>query len=216
MTCSTMKKCARPIWESRAFDTFSCSNVKAMPSLLDKYLPRYQFSERHALSMTVAPAAAIAAAHAYRPESDPFFRRMIALRGLPARALNRLRQNKTPVAPFGLDNFTLLELAEGRELVYGLAGQFWKLNFGQVPLTNGADFLACDHPGTARLVLGFKAKKQGDARTRLTTETRVFCQDQDALRRFTPYWYLIRPVSGLIRQRILQGIRSSALQTPSS
>ena len=40
----------------------------------------------------------------------------------------------------------------------------------------------------------------------LTTQTRVHCLDADALRRFTSYWYLIRPVSGLIRRRMLKAI----------
>ncbi|WP_201742261.1 hypothetical protein [Mangrovicoccus ximenensis] len=35
------------------------------------------------------------------------------------------------------------------------------------------------------------------------TETRVFCLDRAAERAFAPYWYLIRPVSGLIRRRLL-------------
>lgn len=181
--------------------------------LIDKYLPRYQFSERHTLNISASPAAVIAAACAYRPESDSFFRRMIAMRELPMRVLSRLRQRDAEAAaPFGLHNFTLLEQAEDRELVYGLAGQFWKLDYGQASIADGSDFLAFDRPGTARLALSFTAQRLDHARTQLTTETRVFCQDHDALRRFTRYWYLIRPVSGLIRRRILVGIRNDAIR----
>jgi hypothetical protein len=181
--------------------------------LIDKYLPRYQFSERHTLSIAASQKAVIEAARAYRPESDSFFRRMIALRELPMRALGRMRQRDgEAVAPFGLHNFTLLEQAEDRELVYGLAGQFWRLNYGQTPVADGPAFLAFNHPGTARLALCFTAQRLDHDRTRLTTETRVFCQDHEALRRFTPYWYLIRPVSGLIRRRILAGIRDDAIR----
>ena len=47
--------------------------------------------------------------------------------------------------------------------------------------------------------------------TWLLTETRVWCTDRAALLRFTPYWYLIRPVSGLIRHRLLARVRDAAL-----
>ncbi|ABJ14701.1 hypothetical protein I5G24_21295 [Pseudomonas aeruginosa] len=42
--------------------------------------------------------------------------------------------------------------------------------------------------------------------TLLHTETRVFCPDRASRLRFTPYWLAIRPVSGLIRRRLLAGI----------
>jgi hypothetical protein len=34
----------------------------------------------------------------------------------------------------------------------------------------------------------------------------VFCPDRASRLRFTPYWLAIRPVSGLIRRRLLAGI----------
>jgi hypothetical protein len=48
---------------------------------------------------------------------------------------------------------------------------------------------------------------QPDGLTLLVTETRVFCPDRASLLKFTPYWLLIRPVSGLIRRRILSSIK---------
>lgn len=40
----------------------------------------------------------------------------------------------------------------------------------------------------------------------LSTETRIVCADRSAQRHFAPYWYLIRPVSGVIRRRMLRAI----------
>ncbi|EGH05146.1 hypothetical protein PSYAE_24927, partial [Pseudomonas amygdali pv. aesculi str. 0893_23] len=51
----------------------------------------------------------------------------------------------------------------------------------------------------------------GDGLTRLVTETRVQCLDAVALRQFRPYWYLIRPFSGLIRRRVLKAIQRKVL-----
>lgn len=182
-------------------------------SLLDKYLPRYQFSERHTIDICASCLAVIDAARDYQPSSDPFFRSMITLREWPMRVRGWLRpRQESTMPPFGLHNFTLLEADEKHALVFGMAGRFWQLDYGQMPIADGTDFLAFSCPGTARLALGFVAERQNDGTTCLTTETRIFCQDPDALRRFTPYWYLIRPVSGLIRRRILSAIRREALR----
>ena len=60
-------------------------------TLIDRYLPRYQFHEHHSRPLAATPARAMAAVQAYRPEQDPFFRCAIALRELPVRAFNQLR-----------------------------------------------------------------------------------------------------------------------------
>ncbi|WP_182419867.1 hypothetical protein [Bartonella sp. HY038] len=44
----------------------------------------------------------------------------------------------------------------------------------------------------------------------LQTKTRVFCPDGESRRRFAPYWYFIRPVSGLIRKRMLKAIKQQS------
>ena len=48
----------------------------------------------------------------------------------------------------------------------------------------------------------FLAEPVGE-NTLLTAETRVYCPDRYSLLRFTPYWLAIRPVSGLLRRRML-------------
>ena len=181
--------------------------------LMDKYLGSYQFSERHALEIPAPPRAVMPAVRAYDAASDPFFRQMIALRELPMRALGALSGNKVNPSSFGMQNFTVLEQQGDEELVFGLIGKFWQLDYGQHPFTTTAEFLAFDQPDFAKLTVGFQLEQLGDDRTRLVTETRVHCLSGAALRKFSPYWYLIRPVSGLIRQRILSSIRRSVVAT---
>ncbi|MBB3933101.1 hypothetical protein GGR25_004165 [Kaistia hirudinis] len=177
-------------------------------SLLDDYLPVHQFSERHSRRMTAEPHAVLAAAATYEPRSDRFIRAAIGLRELPMRLFGLVsgRQAELPPA-FGMDKFALLDERAGRERVYGLVGRFWKPNFGLVPVADGPAFLAFDEPGVAKLVLGFSATQEPGGFTTLTTETRVFCPDAATRRQFAPYWYLIRPVSGLIRGRMLAAIQ---------
>ncbi len=181
--------------------------------LKEKYLPVYQFSEKHTLKITARQADIMDAVLNFRLRDDWFFRYAIAVRELPLRLL-KMRDTRpaSSLQPFGMDNFTLLEKKGDQELIFGLAGKFWKADYGQRVITNGADFIAFSEAGTAKLVLSFTLNQLSETKSLLTTETRIFCPDKDALRSFTPYWYLIRPVSGLIRRRILTTIRRNAVR----
>lgn len=179
--------------------------------LMTRYLPRYQFAEAHSLHVPAPPARVLAAAA--RPEvvDDPVARRLITLRELPSRLAGRLGLHSALAQrpAFGLANFTPLGRSE-EELAFGLAGRFWQADYGLVPLADAPAFAALDAAGLAKLVLNFSVQPEGRG-TRLTTRTRVWCGDDAARRRFTPYWWLIRPASGLIRQRLLQRVRAAAL-----
>lgn len=168
-------------------------------TLLDKYLPVYDFAEHHALDIATSPARVMAAVMAYRPEEDAFFRVAIGLRELPNRLMTRLgRPQHVTKPPFTIDNFTMLERRGDNEIAYGLAGKFWRLDYGQAPLKDAESFINYRNPGAAKLILGFVVQARTGNITNLLTETRVQCLDEDALRHFKPYWYLIRAVSGLI------------------
>lgn len=182
-------------------------------ALIDDYLPLHQFSERHFRDIAAGPDRVMQAAAAYQPDGDRFFTAMIGLRELPMRVAAALKGGKADLPPvFGLHNFTRLDERPGRELVFGLVGQFWKPDFGLASIPDGAAFRAFDQPGFVKLALGFSATVQPAGLTRLVTETRVFCPDPASRRRFTPYWYLVRPVSGLIRGRILRSIQRASEQ----
>ena len=131
---------------------------------------------------------------------------MIALRELPARLMPR---DKPSPPPFGLHNFCLLE-QDDSALVYGLIGRFWQAEYGLEQVADGAGFLAFAQPGVAKLALGYVVSPLEGGRCRLVTETRVFCPDDASRRRFTPYWYAIRLVSGLIRRRMLRAIKTAS------
>lgn len=179
--------------------------------LNDKYLPVYHFSEKHALSIAASQAEVMAAVLEYRPDNDPFFRGAIAIREWPIRLWDRLQGRvSTPRKAFSLDNFTLLEQTDSQELAFGLAGKFWQPDYGQATVADAEAFQTFNQPGAAKLLLSYQAEKQDETHTRLITETRVFCLDKRAQRKFTPYWYFIRPISGLIRLRMLHSISQIA------
>ncbi|WP_207803125.1 hypothetical protein [Rhodopseudomonas palustris] len=91
--------------------------------------------------------------------------------------------------------------------LFGLVGQFWRPNFGLARIADGAAFAAFQRGGFVKLALNFATAPESDGRIRLTTETRAFCPDRGAHLKLLPYWYAVRPFSGLIRRRILAGLR---------
>lgn len=178
--------------------------------LLDRYLPTYQFSETHACLIAAEPTAIVDNVVAYRPESDWFFRLMIGLQELPMRLVGK---PGTPSAPFGFDDFTLLGRSAD-EIVYGLVGRFWRPDYGLEPVVDGPAFQAFAAGDVARLALAFATRRHPDGRTQLVTETRIDCPSRAARLKFTLYWLVIRPVSGLVRRRMLASIRRASEQPP--
>lgn len=181
-------------------------------TLIDQFLPHYQFCEKHQLPTNAEPAALLDAA--LRPEisDDPWARRFIQLRELPDRVWGTLggRSGLHRKPAFGIHNFTPLGRDGDQEVAVGLVGKFWQADYGQIHIASADAFTRFSEPGVAKLVLNFSTEAAGNRRTWLRTETRVFCNDQASLRRFTPYWWLIRLVSGLIRKRLLVRIRDAA------
>lgn len=182
-------------------------------TLIDRFLPVYQFQERHQLLVDAAPAALLDAASSPDVVDDPWARSFIRLREFPDRLVGRLggRSGLRDKAPFGFDSFTPLGRDADRELAFGLVGRFWQSDYGSVAIDGPSAFENFKDAGVAKLVLNFSAEPLGDGCTWLRTETRVFCNDRSSMLRFTSYWWVIRPVSGLIRRRLLMRIRDAAV-----
>lgn len=140
-------------------------------TLIERYLPVFQFVERHRLLVTAAPEDLLDAVTLADTIDDPWVRRFIRLRELPGR----------------------LFPAWGR----GNA------------LKNRAAFRAS---GVPKLVLNFSVESADAGHVWLHTETRIFCNDRKSFLRFPPYWWMIRPVSGLMRRRLLIRIRNAAVR----
>ena len=181
--------------------------------LIDRYIPIFQFKEKHEIFVNVSPGILLDAS--MRPETmdDPWARTFIRLREFPGRlagALGGVSELKNRPA-FGFNNFVLLGRDGDRELALGLAGKFWQSDYGLATVDSAEEFERFDEQGIAKLVLNISTEIVSDGRTKLMTETRVFCNDRKSIIRFTPYWWLIRPVSGLIRRRLLTRILSTAV-----
>jgi hypothetical protein len=187
--------------------------------LIDSYLPEYDVSERHRTHVAASREATYAALWTTDLANSPLVRILVALRALPGavrngaaglRALRQRGSKAVTLATFQERGFRVLAELAPTELVLGLEGHFWRPT-GNLRTPSATAFRSQPAaPGTARGVWNFHLQSCPDGGTELTTETRVHCADSGARRRFLPYWYLIRPASGLIRRAMLRDIRRSA------
>lgn len=185
-----------------------------------RLLPVHHFEERHSLrGLAGAPQDIIDAIRGFDDTRDAVLSALLWARELPGRWLERIKPGcgiPRDRRRFGLENFVVLE-ESSCEVAFGLAGQFWKLDFGLAPIGDRDAFNRLAGPSITKLVLSFRVTPQDATRCRLETVTRVFCTDASSLRKMKVYWTLIRPFSGWIRGRILRQIKlttEQALQSP--
>jgi hypothetical protein len=189
---------------------------RSAASILDRLVPSFQATERHATTI-VASADQVWAALAQVTVGElGLFRLLMSLRVLPGRLLRR------PPARFDADEpllvwavrfgFTILDEDARRELVVGAIGQPWRLARGRgIAIGGGEDFAAFDQVGYAKMAANFRLVPLAGGRAiQLSTETRVACTDAASARRFARYWWLIRPASGAIRRSWLAAIKRRA------
>jgi hypothetical protein len=171
--------------------------------LIDDYLPEYHASERHE-TVIDAPIERV-----YRLVRQldlshsilsPPFR-------LWRRAARRASPRRDSDGRFGLSlqsfldyGFVLLAEQPTHEVVIGLTERVG-LGEQRVRRIRGEEFKTFNEPGFAKAAWNFSLASVGQRRTRLATETRIYCVDDRSRRRFLIYWYAIRIFSGLIRQR---------------
>lgn len=169
---------------------------------LDDVCPRWHFRERHEIPVDAPEAAVMAAVEAMTWRDVPVASLLIRVRGL---GRLRVAPDRTVVGDMTARGFTVLSRDE-TELVIGvLSGVVG--GRGAVPLGDppARQFRTFGEPGHVKIATNFRTG--GDL---LTTETRVWCTDAAARRRFRAYWTLIRPFSGLIRREWLRAIRRRA------
>jgi hypothetical protein len=153
---------------------------------LDAYLPTYEFASRHQVAVDVDPVEADRALRELTFREVPLVRALLLARGLGLRAAD-----DTVLATM-VPRATLLEDVPGEGVVLSLTGQFWRLR-GRGP------------ESPAQAVVDFRSVPG-----RLTTETRVHVADSRARRKFSRYWRVVRPFSGLIRLSVLRAAKRRA------
>jgi hypothetical protein len=153
---------------------------------LDVYLPSYEFAARHSVRVEADPARAERAVREVTFREVPVVRALILLRGLGAGRADE------PVLDAMRRRATVLEDVPGEGIVLSLHGRFWRLSGG------GSE-------PRAAAVFDFRVSDGA-----LTTETRVHVPDLRSRRRFSRYWRVVRPFSGLTRIALLRAAKRRA------
>ncbi|MCW5893404.1 MAG: hypothetical protein KIT14_23055 [bacterium] len=174
--------------------------------LLDDLLPRWDVRSRHQLDVGAPVADTWDALTEDDILSGSFITGLLLrLRGLGTKR-GALRDT------MGATGFSILVERPGREIVLGIAGRFWALRETQAlrRLPDADTFRRFAEPGWAKAAMTIRLEPLAERSTRVVTETRVACCDAAAGRRFSWYWMLIGPFSGLIRWEMLHGLRRAA------
>lgn len=187
------------------------------PLLIDTFLPAFDVSERHAITVEADTTTVWKALWICDLFESRVVRWLFALRRLPTDLGSLGRGCSSLTLSQAIDNgFVLLAVDGGRELVLGLVGRVWRLRPGPRPVVDAGSFVDFVQPGYAKAVMNVVLHAQGDGRTVVETETRVHCTDAGARRRFRLYWTLVAPFSGLIRRELLGVIKRHAEAARSS
>ncbi len=109
--------------------------------------------------------------------------------------------------------FTKLDEVPSREIVFGIAGKFWRPDGALRRLSDRDAFLAFAEDGCVKAAWNLRIEAEPAAEPgtcTLSTETRIRYFGETARRRFRLYWGLVGPFSGVLRRILLRGIRARA------
>lgn len=179
--------------------------------LLDRFMPVFEVSERHAIDVAAPAAMTFAAARAMDVNRAPLARAIFALRALPARLRGRHVewQARSLVHETLAIGWRMLAHVPDRTLVMGAYTQPWTMDveFHGLPAER---FAAFEEPGYAKIVWTLEAEPLGPDRSRFVTRTRVQTTDPVSRRRFRRYWALLSPGILLIRRASLGLVKREA------
>jgi len=170
----------------------------------------YQFSEHHAVVVPAPPAHVIDAIRRVRASEITFFQTLTWIRrggrNLPPGILNA--GENQPIIDVALKGgFVKLADDSTRELVLGtVVGAPAGARGVERPET----FRNRLPPGFALATMNFRVEPRGKTSSLVSTDTRVYANDDSSRRRFAAYWRVIYPGSALIRRMWLRAIEKRA------
>jgi len=186
-----------------------------MDTLIDRFIPDPDFRESRDLAVEAVPEEIIAAIKG-TDLKDPVVNTLFAVRDLPNRLARKLGARGNSLDNVSFTNipdvgpgWIKLGEEEGRELVVGAVGRFWRRDYGARDV-EAQDFAAFDEPGYLKLAVSSLVERRGYDQSVLHYEARVEATDAEARRQFVRYWKVIEPGNDVIVRRALQRIKAEA------
>jgi len=163
----------------------------------------------------ILPDFDIAARYSIRIRATPETIFQILQKGIPTGTLSRflmmLRRiprmfRQTECVDY---SFYKLKQSQGREIVIGIVGQFWKPVSNNIVINGLEEYLAFQQNGFCKAAVNLQIVPQTEGICLLITETRILSYGY-AKGKFRTYWQFIKPFSGMIRKEILRKIKKQA------
>lgn len=184
----------------------------AHDDLLDRFMPRYDVYERHAIDVAAPADVTLAAAKDFDLESSRIVRAIFKGRELILRS-----SGDGMVRPKGLFELTKslgwAVLAEApNEIVMGAVTRPWEANPVFRPIAPDK-FEAFAEPGFVKIAWTLRADPAEEGHSRFRTETRAVATDPEARRKFRRYWAFLSPGITLIRAATMRPLADAAEHT---
>jgi hypothetical protein len=192
------------------------SRVDRAETRLDEFAPRWQFREHHTIRIRASPERVFEAIKRVRADEISLFHTLTWIRRGGREAPESILNAGDRAALIDVATRTgFVALAEdpARELVIGTVVVAPPgVRRALAPET----FLEPLPAGFALATMNFLVAPDGPNASLVSTETRVFANDDSARRRFAVYWRLIYPGSAIIRRMWLRAIRQRAMSPNST
>lgn len=176
---------------------------------MDRFLPRYDVSERHETRVAAPAATTYAAAREIDLQRSALIRAVFQSRKILLRSRGRELERRPFLEQVRGMGWGLLAEVPGRAMVYGAVTRPWEATVRFHPLPP-AQFAAFQRPGWAKIVWTLEVDPAGGSRSVFRTQTRVATTDPTARKRFRKYWATMSPGILLIRQQVLGLVKGDA------
>ena len=172
-------------------------------TLLDEILPEFDVASKYSIRIRATPDRIFQILQSGVP-TGTVAKLLMMLRRVPRIFAQRTSEEQP--------SFYKLKQSQGREIVVGIAGQFWKPVAKTVPINSLEEFLHFQQNNYSKAALNVQITPTPDGLCILSTETRI--QSFGAAKeKFRSYWQVIKPFSGLIRKEMLRKIKKQAEAT---
>lgn len=166
--------------------------------LIDKYLPEFTFSEYHQIVVNSTIERTYIVAKDFDMSKSKLIKWLFKIRRLPTNRMN--------LQGFIKDvGFTNIEDNFPKENLIG----FWARTTIK-PITGYEDFVNNSISAKVKVVWNFYLERIDSHKVKLSTETRVLCLSSLTKFSFGLYWFVIKPFSGIIRNKMLQIIKQES------
>jgi hypothetical protein len=179
-------------------------------SLLDRFMPAYDVTERHHIDIAAPADVTFASACEQDLMALPLARAIFK-----ARAMLLGSERDATIRPHGLVALTksigwgVLAEIPGQEVVMGAVTQPWRADvvFRALPAN---EFIEFDEPGYVKIAWTLRADTRDATTSTFRTETRALATDATARFKFRRYWAFLSPGIVLIRRASLKPLRTEA------